>query len=81
MQFPYPLLGGHVMSDAEKQSIEALLCDPKFIENLRREIEEDNAKAVKCFCGNRCDPPFGNGHECIVCSAKPTAKCLSIIVY
>ncbi len=69
------------MSDAEAERIQTLLDDPEFIEKLRRQLEEDTARAVKCICGSRCDPPFGDGKKCMVCLSMPTAKDMSIIVY
>ena len=69
------------MSESEAKRIQALLDDPDFMAKVRRKLELDDAKAVKCFCGDRCDSPYGNGKKCIVCSSRPTAKDMVIIVY
>ncbi len=72
---------GISMTDPELQRIDELLNSPTFIEELRRRQEEDFAKAPKCYCGERCDPPFGDGKKCLVCNSKPTGDDMSIIVY
>ncbi len=69
------------MSDDDIRYIQAVLDDPELIEKLRRQGEEDYAKAPKCFCYNRCDGPHGNGEQCLECMARPTAKCMRIMVY
>jgi len=70
------------MSEADAGCIQEMLEDPQFIENLKRKLEEEDAKAPHCFrCGSRCDPPFGNGRQCLVCMARPTAEDMSMIVY
>ncbi len=67
------------------EKIKNLSDDPVFMatlkEKLHRKEEEDFAKAPKCFCGDRCDPPFGDGKMCHICRAKPTAQDMQIIVY
>ena len=70
------------MTDEE---IRALLEDPelieKFTEDFIREQEEEHAKAPKCYCGYRCDPPFGDSKRCIICLSKPTAEDMRMIFY
>lgn len=53
----------------------------KLVVEVSAKLEEECRKAPKCFCGFRCDQPFGNGEECLVCASRPTAECMKMIVY
>ena len=66
----------------EESDFEALLNDPKFVEDFLRQGALEDARAPHCpLCHDRCDPPFGNGYLCLVCLSRPTSADMAIIVY
>lgn len=46
------------------------------MERIAEWLRWDAAQAVKCpRCGcRRCDPPYGDGKECMVCASKPSQE-------
>lgn len=75
------------MSDDKKRTLSeraaAWMETPEGLAAFKAELDEYAEKArnaPRCFCGDRCDPPFGDGQMCMVCRARPTAECMRIIV-
>lgn len=52
----------------------------EMIQEVKARMEEDARKAKKCLCGDRCDGPFGDGKQCLVCSSRPTAECMRTVI-
>lgn len=70
------------MTDGLKKELTKLIESKEFMDELMGKLEAEAAKAVKCFwCHARCDPPYGDGKQCIVCLSRPTSECMSMIVY
>jgi hypothetical protein len=57
---------------------------PEQLESVTRRLREEAERAAalpQCVhCGQRCDPPFGNGTRCLPCSARPTGECMRTVI-
>lgn len=50
-------------------------------QELAKILEESQKSWKHCFhCQNRCEPPFGDGKLCLVCTSKPTAECMKTVI-
>lgn len=63
---------GRTVSDDE--AIEAAL-------TVEMEANRKLKAAPKCFCGSRCDPPYGDGKQCTTCACRPTGEDMHRIIY